>query len=240
MIWFAPVAVLGAWGLWRRREEPLAAACLLAFAALLVLYGAARGSANEYGTRYLVPALPLLVGGLGALSGRVVRVAVVLAVAGCVLHAPTLVAPFQRDVVEQQEAGRELKVVYWDLWTTPLITMWPTAVRQVRDARATDPADLVSSVDGAVESGSAGRESFRVVTQWWWLLPAVGVPRWIGALASAAAVLGGALLLRREARHRGDSRGQCAAIGASKPGSLSNTSMRARSSGSSGTSSGST
>lgn len=42
----------------------------------------------------------------------------------------------------------------------------------------------------------------RVVALWWWVLPAGGVPWYLGALASVVCILVGASVLILSARHR--------------------------------------
>jgi hypothetical protein len=205
LIWFSPIVLVGAYVLFQRRREPLALACVAACAAILLVAVSNPGSGWNWGTRYLVPALPLLCAAAGAARGRALRAAVALALVGFIVALPTTFSPFQRYYAENAERGQIASQRYWNLADGPLIGVWGSAARQLQAAADTDVAILV-------EQNEAGREPelarvpveeqprMRIVALWWWVLPAGGVPWYVGALASALCILAGASTLVLSAR----------------------------------------
>lgn len=207
LIWFSPIVLVGAYILFQRRREPLALAGLAAFAAILLMAVGNPGSGYNWASRYLVPALPLLCAAAGAARGRALRAAVALAVVGLIVALPTTVSPFERYYTENAERGQVASERYWDLAGGPLVGVWGSAARQLNAAADTDVATLVEQEEA--ERGPAlGRvpvdeqENMRVVALWWWVLPAGGVPWYLGALASGVCILVGASVLILSARHR--------------------------------------
>jgi hypothetical protein len=111
LVWFAPPILLAGvgWWLWRRRERALLAVVVGASAVAVVLYGRLANWSGDtaWGPRFLVPYVPLLMLGLGAVLmrwgslGRAARVGVValciagvgVQVAGVVVDHATLANP---------------------------------------------------------------------------------------------------------------------------------------------------
>ena len=53
-----------------------------------------------------------------------------------------------------------------------------TASGQIRDALNSNLKDVVDSAGKPEKRG----ETLRIVSVWWWMLPAVGIPLWVGGL----------------------------------------------------------
>lgn len=207
LIWFSPVVLVGAYVLFQRRREPLALACVAAFAAILLVAVGNPGSGYNWASRYLVPALPLLCAAAGAARGRALRAAVVLALVGLIIALPTVVSPFERYYAENADRGQVASKRYWDLADGPLIGVWGSAARQLQAAADTDVASLVKQNQverdtGLVRTPVDQQERMKVVALWWWVLPAGGVPWLFGALASVLCILAGTTLLVVSARSR--------------------------------------
>jgi len=200
LLWYSPLAALGAVVLWRMRGNPLAVACLAASVAILVEYASKvpLGGGLGWGTRLLVPAFPLLCAPLGTLSGGWAKVAVALAVVGLIVESPTSISYFERYYSEMVSRGVPREQVIWSVAHCPLIGVWPSAAHTISDAAKSDPRTLIKK---------SGRRSRSVDTAqllhglavWWWFLPALGIPLWAGVLLALAACLGGALILWRAA-----------------------------------------
>jgi hypothetical protein len=75
------------------------------------------------------------------------------------------------------------------------VGVWGTAVDTVRLAGRVDQRSLVAYASG---HSRQGHQLYALtIAQWWWLLPAAGVPAWVGAaLAAVMALAGGASLVR--------------------------------------------
>jgi len=221
LLWYSPVAVLGIIVLGRLRRQPLALGGLAVLVALLVVYVANPGNDTGWGSRYLIPALPLACAALGTLTGRIARLAVVLGVLGLLLTLPTLPAFYQRYYAEQQAqgvkfepnwargAGGRVAGTSWtqtQWWAVPNVQMgvWPSAARQIEDASRTDITTHLTREAGAKRRGGdpvKGQPLYQVIALWWWYLPlAAGVPSWAGALLSGIALAGGLYLVLAEAR----------------------------------------
>ena len=201
LLWYSPLAVLGAVGLIRARASRVAAVCLGGAAAVLAAY-ILQPYGGNWGTRYLVPALPLLVAGVAVLRTRTARrVALVLACLTFASQLPNLVAFNDRYYREAApEARAEGRIVpQYDVWNPypQLIGVWSSAAHQLSDARETSPELLLAS------SRAEGRqELIRTVAQWWWLAPAVGIPSWLSLGVAVILFLCGLVVLAAAlARH---------------------------------------
>lgn len=185
LIWFSPVAVLGIFALWRLRHDRLAQICIAVSMAVLVIYVGNPGLGFNWGSRYLVAILPLLIAALGALRGRIVVVAAILATIGFVTELPNTVGFYHRYYQEQAAQGRQPVDMRWSLTRTPLIGVWGSTQREIREASRTDVRTLVNRAAGqnGVEQGS-DKQFLRVVATWWWMMPAAGLSRTVGFTAA--------------------------------------------------------
>jgi hypothetical protein len=191
LLWYSPFAVVGLFGLWRLRGRPAAALGIAASLALLGVYVLAPYG-NGWGTRYLVPALPLLCAGVGCLPRRAFKIAIGVAALTFVTQAPNLVAYYEAT----HTRGHFPR--YWSVPHSHMVQVWPAAVRQMRLANQTDPRLLVRFASRHSHQG--GLLYTRTIAQWWWLLPAAGIPAYLGAAVAVALALLGGVCLRRAAR----------------------------------------
>ena len=193
LLLYSPLAVLGALALARVWRNRVAAVCLAGAAGVLVAY-LLQPYGGNWGTRYLVPALPLLVAGVATLRGTAARVAVVLACLTFVSQIPNLVAFNERYYREgTAEARAEGRIIpQYDAWNPhpQLFAVWSSGSHQLSDARDTSPDALLES------SRTGGRqELIRTVAQWWWLVPAVGIPAWVGVGVALVLFAAGLLIV---------------------------------------------
>lgn len=205
LLWFSPVAVLGAIALARRRRDPLPLCCGLVSLAILFVYLPNPGIGDNWATRYLVPALPLLCAGLVLLDRRWLRLAVVLVVVGAVIQVPTTLSFYARYFGEIRDAGGQPADVYWSVRRTPLVQSWPAMDRQLEAAADTDVRTLLDEPEAPLDVGQPippveQQELGKVVALWWWMLPIVGVPQLLGLGVALAMIAAGVALLRGVAR----------------------------------------
>lgn len=196
LLWYAPVAVLGLVPLAaprrapKKREAWALGAFFLAFLLVHALWRYWDGGWS-WGPRFLLPAMPGLLA-LAALAQR--RWLVGLAALGLAVNAPTLVAFYERTFAEAAVARVPEADQVWMPGDAPVVNMWPAAVREARDAAASDVRALVRRA-GAPGGTVASGEWLRTVAVWWWMLPAARLPRWPGIALSAAMVGAGLWLV---------------------------------------------
>ena len=202
LLLYSPLALLGAAGLAVRRRQAVAAACLGGAAAVLAAY-VLQPYGGNWGTRYLVPALPLLAVGIATFRGRLAGLAVVLAALTFVSQLPDLVAFYQRLYRERAPQARaEGRITpEYDVWNpdAQLIGVWSSAAHQLEDAQHTSPRALLESSSSAADDRE---DILRTVALWWWMLPAVGIPAWLGAAFSLVLAACGLALFSVALRRR--------------------------------------
>jgi len=88
----------------------------------------------------------------------------------------------------------------WNPRYAPALRIWGAAWRETADAY--ENADQVGAF--AHQAGNAplaasveSSRTLRIVNLWWWMLPAVGIPRLAGAAVSLALLLTGLWLIAR-------------------------------------------
>jgi hypothetical protein len=193
LLFFAPVALLGCWSLARARPlDRIALACLAGAAGVFAFY-VIQPVGNAWGTRYLVPLMPLLCVGLASLTGRALKLGVILAVGVAVSQIPTTVGYFESSYRDDRAGAPGA----WELRRLQLIEVWPATVREVRRAAHTNPRALARA---AVASGRPDNRLLNTVALWWWMLPAAGLPAWIGALFACLMIALGVNTLVSDAR----------------------------------------
>ncbi len=188
---YSPVAVIGVLMLWRHRRNPVVLACAGGALGVFALY-LLQPFANSWGTRYLVPALPLICAPLALAQGRPARVAVALAVVGLVIQLPTTVAYYQRYARDNGPISQRS----WTLSGSQLWRIWPTAYREIRDASRTDPATFLAGNT----VGKADNTLFETVALWFWVLPVAGIPWEAGLVVALLLLAAGIAVLVRAAR----------------------------------------
>jgi hypothetical protein len=213
LLWYSPLAVLGAFVLWQKRSDPRAAAHLTASAAILVEYASKvpLGGGFGWGTRLLVPALPLLCAPIGILTGRLAKVAASLAIIGLIVEMPTSISFFERYYSEMFDKGVPSTQLVWSVSRSPLIGVWTTAAHTVQDAAKADPHTLITQ-SGVHSRTVSDAPLLHGLAVWWWYLPALGIPLWVGVLIALGMIVAAAFILRRAAtapyRPRGDPDGE--------------------------------
>lgn len=86
-----------------------------------------------WGTRHLVPLLPLACVGVACLGRPAKHFAIAVTLIAAISQAPNLVSYPERP---QVEVGLDSPAA-WDVHRLTLVDVWPAAARQIRDARRT-------------------------------------------------------------------------------------------------------
>jgi hypothetical protein len=194
---YSPIAVVGVIACWQLRHVVIVQAGVAAAGGLLAITVTNPGLGSNWGSRYLVPLLPLLVAAAWAAPRLPRALTPTFALLGVLICLPTFVTFYQRYYEEQSHAGRTQAELYWSIKGAPLVGIWGSAGRTIRDARSTDVSELVQ--EDASQPGSPA--FFRVIAQWWWMSPAGHVPRAVSFMfAVIVALAGAALLVRQSAR----------------------------------------
>jgi hypothetical protein len=211
-LWYSPIVLLGFYAVARMRKELLAVFAVAIFAAILAAHVGNPGSGYNWGSRYLVPAIPLLVAAAWALRGRLAGgAAIACAAAGLVIAAPTFVGYYQRAYAEQTAVGLPPEDTYWSVDGSVGVRVWGSASRQLEAAQRANVRDIARGVEPPGSSGDAVEDQrfFGVVAQWWWMTPAVGIPQILSGLLALGMLLGGMLMLKRAIPdHRGIERSE--------------------------------
>src|SRR5262249_35468181 len=202
LLWYSAAVILALVAWQRARPSQHAAVLLIAvvFFGYLLLYSAWAewAGGDSWGPRFLLPGLPGLFALIGLLEARWRRYLVALTIIGFIVSAPTLVSFYARYYLEASQAGVPADTLLWSPTSAPAVQVWGSASRQVIDSLSSDVRELIQSTnrqrDRASEEPAASRPTLRGVTLWWWMLPAVGIPRWVGATL-AAMLIGMAIYL---------------------------------------------
>ena len=191
LIWYCPPVVLAVFGFYKMLKAKPLEALVIAGTVLSFLWIHAFWwcCGWDWGPRFLVPILPLVMALTAFLdySGR--RGLVLLSALGGLISAPTLVSFYQRYYWEIETTGADVWAL--SLWTSladaPITNIWGVAYRQISAAMATD-------VQSVLAAGNLAGLT-QIVPVWWWMLPLVGVPVWIGAIAAALLAIAGIVCL---------------------------------------------
>lgn len=170
----AYLAEYAAWGLW---QEPW-----------------------SWGPRLLLPAVPGLMALAALLERRRQWLLIALTIAGFIVNAPTLISFYERYYQEAAAAGISDAARVWNPRYAPLVRIWGATWRETADAyrNADRVGAFVHQAGIAPPATSVGSSrALRIVNLWWWMLPAVGIPRAAGAAVSLALLLGGLWLIAR-------------------------------------------
>jgi hypothetical protein len=201
LFWYCPPTILALWGFRKAfKSKPLEALLVLGiFLAYLCLHSLWVFRGWNWGPRFLVPALPGLLALVGVLGKKWWDWLFALTFLGFFWNAPTLVSYYQRYYAEASDRGQFAQA--FALWGSPLdmplFNVWGAALRQLHDAFTTDVRQVLSNV-GAPPSGHhlASSDLFKIVAVWWWVLPAVGIPIWLGFCLALILIVSGIGVLR--------------------------------------------
>jgi len=203
LVWYCPpviLSVIGLRGAWRSKKlESLAIIAVFLGYLLIHSYRVRWFGGWSWGPRYIFPALPLLIVLAGMVERRWRKLLVTLCIVGFIVNSPTIVAFYQRYYAESHERGIPEKALHWAPSRSPLLHVWGASSRQVRDALDSDVRDLIREA-GKPGKTMTGRPTLRVVALWWWMLPAAGIPRWIGASFAFFVLAIGVWTIRRAMR----------------------------------------
>jgi hypothetical protein len=139
-----------------------------------------------------------------ALAGLVKRrqrwLLVALTIAGFIISSPNLVCFYERYYQEAAATKVSERSQEWSFGSSPLIQIWGAAWRETVDAyhNADQVGAFVRQAGNAPLAHSIERSGrLSIVNLWWWMLPAVGIPRAAGAAVSSTLLLIGLWLIGR-------------------------------------------
>jgi len=197
IVWYCPVVLALAalpHAAFRRSDVRLIAAIAASYWLIYSFWSDWPGDVC-WGARLMVPALPGAVAITGLLERARLKLLAFLTVIAMVISLPNFVSYYDRYYAE--ESGVAEATLVWNPLYAPLVGVWPSAYRELEAALAADadPRQLVRSAgrDGHLPAGQA--PSNRIVALWWWMLPAVGIPRIVGIAVSMLFLLGGLLAI---------------------------------------------
>jgi hypothetical protein len=202
LVWYCPAVVAAAAApraIFKRWEGAL----ILAVAAAYLAEHALWISSDEpwsWGPRLLLPAVPGLMALTALLERRRRWLLVALTVAGFVVNAPTLISFYERYYQEAEAAHISTAARIWNFRYAPMFRIWGAAWRESADAyrNAGQVGAFVHQAGTAplAESVESSR-TLKIVNLWWWMLPALGIPRAAGAAVSSALLVCGLWLIAR-------------------------------------------
>jgi hypothetical protein len=200
IIWYCPPVLAAILGFRKaaktRKTEALLIGSLFAgFVALHSFWSFWHGGWS-WGPRFLVPVLPGLMALTGLLEGKTAKGLLALAFAGFLVNAPAMVSFYERYYAEANEQGVSDSALLWSPSRAPLLHAWGAASREIADARNHDVREIFHEA-GTPSATIAASRALRVVALWWWVLPVVRIPRWIGVVCSLAMVIWGCWILLR-------------------------------------------
>ena len=200
LLWYCPPVVLAGIALCRtpknKRLEALTISII--FVGLLLIYSGAWWAGGwAWGPRYLLPALPGLFVLIALLSKRWKYWLLALTLIGFLVNAPTKVMFYQRYYIEAIEQNISGKEMLWSFNHAPFRQGWELASRQINDARKSDVKALVQSSGKQELRG----EMTRVVSVWWWMLPAANIPLGVGVAVACLLIGAGILTIRSGILH---------------------------------------
>jgi hypothetical protein len=200
IIWYCPaaiVAILGFRKAWKTKplEALLIAALFVGFLGLHSAFLNWHGGWS-WGPRFLLPVLPGVMALTSLLEKKAAKGLLALSFLGFLINAPTLVSYYERYYAEANEQGISDSQLYWSPSRAPLFHAWGAASRVITDARSQDVRELFNQRSTPSRTVASSR-ALRVVALWWWVLPIVHIPRFVGFVCSLAMVIWGCWVLSR-------------------------------------------
>jgi hypothetical protein len=148
---------------------------------------------------------------VGPLERRRRWLLIALAIAGFIVNAPTLMSFFERYYQEALAAKISAAAQTWNPLYAPAFRIWGAAWRETADAyRNADQVGAFVRQAGTAPLATRVESSrtLRVVNLWWWMLPAVGIPRIAGATVSSVLLIIGLWLIARALARAPDNDGE--------------------------------
>lgn len=195
LIWFCPCVILAfiaAAQVARRLDALAIIANLAGFVAVHSLWQDWSGGWS-WGPRYLLPALPGLMALTGILRGKSQKILVLLATAGFLISAPTLISFYERYYAEATERGINDASLLWCPQDSPIIHAWPAAIREIHDASKHDVRELFRERGVPARTIESSR-ALQIIAIWWWALPIMHIP-WIAGFAMSVLLISIGVLL---------------------------------------------
>jgi hypothetical protein len=213
LLWYSPAviavtAVPGA--VFKRWEGRLIVAVAGAYLAEHSIWMSWAGGWS-WGPRLLLPAMPGLMALVGLLERRRRWLLIALTIAGFIVNAPTLMSFFERYYQEALAAKISAAAQTWNPLYAPAFRIWGAAWRETADAyRNADQVGAFVRQAGTAPLATRVESSrtLRVVNLWWWMLPAVGIPRIAGATVSSVLLIIGLWLIARALARAPDNDGE--------------------------------
>lgn len=196
LLWYCLPVILALVGFQKavKASKGLEALLLVAvFAGYLFLHSFVDFSGWSWGPRFLFPALP----GLFALAAIAVKsiewrkTLVTLTILGFIVNSPSLISYYQAYYAEatDQNIRQESLVLWASPLKSPLAQSWGAAYRQVENASQNDVREVIRQAGAPPKAGEfASAELLKIVAVWWWMLPIIGIPVWIGFLMAMGMV----------------------------------------------------
>jgi hypothetical protein len=170
----------------RGRAETLQ--LLLVCFAFLFIYSCWPVSGFDWGTRHLLAIVPICFAVIGTLLNSGWRKAFIgLTLLGFVVNAPTLVSFYELHFMEAVEQGIPNENIIWNFKDAPVTHGWSAAYRQVQNAVHNDPKALMkeSTTPSKTRTRVADALVFKIIPTWWWMTPALGMPKALGYVTAA-------------------------------------------------------
>jgi hypothetical protein len=199
LLWYCPAVFALAWlpkSVFHRVEVWLVIGVAAAY---LLLYSAWRtwDAGWSWGPRFLIAGLPGVMALTGLLIPRGRQWLIAFTIAGVVVATPTLVSIYQRVYVDSATAGVNDSVRDWSVQKAPITAAWSSAYKTICDSTLpqNDVSHLIREAGAGYHRTSDEMPSLRIVALWWWMLPAVHIPAWIGALVAFVMLTSGIVLI---------------------------------------------
>ena len=203
LFWYCPPTLLAIWGFRRGlRTKPLETWLVVGVFGgywLLHAFWAFRGW--NWGPRFLMPVLPGLLALTALIPQRRLDLLVGFGCLGFFFNAPSLVSYYQRYFAELESRNTIYLLEALDLWGNPLVSPlfngWPAAFNQLGDAFSHNVQDVLNNVGAPPTAGNiVNSDLLQIVAVWWWVIPAAGIPIWVGFLMATLLVIVGLWILR--------------------------------------------
>lgn len=203
LFWYCPPVILAVVGFRKTlKSKTLDALVIVAvFFGYLILHSFWQFGGWNWGPRFLVPVLPGLLALTAQIGNRWRKALLILTVLGFLVNVPTLLSCYERYYAEAVDGGYiEQALALWAAPAdAPIVQAWGAAYRQVSDALQSNVKDILAEAGTPETSGKfASAQILRVVTVWWWVLPAVGISLWVGVALAFILMGAGVWLLLRE------------------------------------------
>jgi hypothetical protein len=154
----------------------------------------------SWGPRLMLPAVPGLIAITGLLERRRRSLLVALTCIGFIVGAPNLISFYERYYQDAVAAKVSARAQTWSFDQAPLFRIWGAAWRETYDAYQSGDqvgAFVHKAGNSPLATSVESSRTLRIVNLWWWMLPAVGIPRIAGAAISFVALMAGIWLIAR-------------------------------------------